>query len=269
MKPVIKVTGAKALQSKLQRVAKQLDRETPSILKQEGRALAVSLGMRTAPYGMGAEPPKMKGRIEYEIRQIYATPSDINAIYTIIKDKSPQLAGAYFAAASQNKTARANQIMAEAGVAIQMLDPKLHDSARGGKRGSVSKNARPAAVVRNPSIKKYIKEKWKTIGVAKAGWYAAALSLGGRVRSNKVAKDGKRSTAEIFPAYVRKAARMFAGLGGSRVSSKSVTIFSSVKHADQALTAAEYSAAVHNARASFAESVRKALREAMHGKPKS
>lgn len=258
----IKLTlrGAKVLSNKIDRFAAELQRTRESVLAQEARAVCVSLGFHTLPYGFDPPHPKFIGRITSEIRRVYLTKENIYAIAELIKPRSRNLALAFYRASKAGDTTKANRYCRDAGIAVEMLDPSLHRGARTGPRGSVAKNYRPTTVTKAASRDKFTREKIATIGTAKAGWYAAAKALGGRVRSNETdAATGKRKTEEIFPGYIRKLANKFGGLGDARVTPDRIEVFTNVTHGDEALSNGSLQTAIDTGKASFHAALQKSL----------
>lgn len=253
MNATLRVTGAAAFARRLQRFSQDLGRSTESILKQEARSCAVSLCFHTLPYGFGEAPNKMKAKVAGDIRKVYATNQQISAVVELMKPRSQRLAMAYWAAMKKGDDARARKYLRQAGFNVETLDRALHKAARTGKNGSVAKNTTPQQVVKDSALAKFTREKLGTIGTAKAGWYDAAQSLGGRVRTG----DSK----QIVPAYVRKLARKGSGLGGSRVSKGRIEIFTNVTYADEALPQGSFENAVSAARESFASALARSMAE--------
>lgn len=261
MKTNLTVSGASGFSKNLRSTAEIVGREVESLLAQEARALCVSLSFQTLPYGFAEPTAKKKGQIAGEIRRIYLTRENISAVTELIKPRSQQLAMAFYYAAKKGDTTRANRYMRQAGVNVESLDPSLHRAARTGPHGSVSKAATPEQVVRAQSLNKFTREKQGTIGTAKAGWYAAAKALGGRVRTNITGADGSRSTKETVPGFIRKLSSKFAGLGGARVMPGRVEVFTNVTYAgeDEALLPGSLLSAVSNAEESFRSALTKAV----------
>jgi hypothetical protein len=257
MKSSIRLTGAARVANRIRKLAEELERSQESLLKQEARAACVSFGFHTQPYGFQPRPPAFIARVTGDIRRVYANRDSIYAITELVKPRSMSLALGFYRASKAGKTAQANKYLRQAGIPIEMVDRKLHRGVRQAD-GSVPKGQRPLAVVRMPSLTKYIREKIESIGTAKAGWYAAAKALGGRVRSNTVAPDGSRSTAEIFPAYIRKLLKT-GNLGGARVSPTKVEVFTHVKHARLALDDGSYAAAISASEESFRKAMQQSL----------
>jgi hypothetical protein len=254
----LQVTGADAVKRRLASIEQQLGRSMESILAQEARAICVSAIFHTNPTGANGEM-RMRMKVASDIRRVYLDRDSIYSISELMKPRSMALAMGFYRAAKAGNTAKANKYLREAGFKIEVLDPSLHRKARTGNYGGVAKNHRPETIVRKPSLAKYTREKQATVGTAKAGWYAAAKSLGGRVRTNLTNAAGKRSTAETIPAWVRKVANRTPGLGGSRVTPTRIEIFTNVKHAADALSVEDLDIVIEKGRDSFTAAITKAI----------
>lgn len=234
--PGVRLTGADAFRAKLKAFAEELPRTAESLLAQEARAFCVNAGFHTMPYGFSPDTRKFQAKIAGDIRKVYLTTESIYRLTEIIKPRSTRLAFGFYRASKAGNTVQANKYLRQAGIPVEALDPALHQRARRGPGLGVPKGTVPNTVVRRPSLAKYTRERGATIGTAKAGWYAAAKALGGRVRSNSTDSTGKRTTAEIFPPYVRKRANKRPGLGGARVTPGRIEVFTNVEYANDALT---------------------------------
>jgi hypothetical protein len=248
----IKIVGASQVSRNFKRYAEAVQRESVSILRQEARALAVELGKATMP-GPGfdeAKAQKFRGTVENNVRKVYASKQDPSAIFSLLKKQAPHLAGAYWRAHKSNKPRAAADIVRRAGLSPG-IDPSALKKARSGKRGRVPGPKDPVSIATEAQVRAFARKQSQLVGLAKAGWYAAAKALGGRVRRNIVNPGGRRATAEIFPASVRKLASRFPGLGGARISggdqAPKVEIFTNVRHAADALSGGQYASAVSRA----------------------
>lgn len=261
----MKVTGASAAANRLARFAAGLQRETLSILKQEARAHAVELGSATMPGpGMGEDnAAKFANRVENDVRKVYASKQDPGSIFALMKVHAPHLAGAYWRAHKSNKPRAAADIVTRAGLP-QGIDPAALKRARTGKKGRVPGPKQPVSLATEAQVRVMARKQRALVGFAKAGWYAAAKGIGGRVRRNSVSSAGARKSAEIFPAYVRKIASKFPDIGGARISgglnSPRVEVWSSVKHAAAALPPRLHAAAADRARDRVGAQIRAAQR---------
>ena len=255
------VTGSAALKKKMERFSADLQRSVESVLKQEARAACVSLCFHTLPYGFGPPTQKKMGRIQAEIRKVYAAngQGNISAVTELIKPRSRKLAMAYRHYANKGDFIKANKYLREAGFTVGAVKRELHRASRTGPQGSVAKNNTPQDIVRADSRDKYTLEKQGTVGTAKAGWAAAAKAIGGRVRRNDKDEFGNRSTAETIPEFVRKLTVKFKGLGGARVLFRRVEVFTNVTYADEALPQGALESAIDAANTSFQAAMAKSL----------
>lgn len=261
----VKVTGARAAGDSLTRFAGALQREVVSILKQEARAHAVEMGSATMPGpGFGEDnAAKFADRVGGDVRKVYASKQDPGSIFALMKVHAPHLAGAYWHAHKSNKPRAAADIVRRAGLP-QGLDPAVLAKARTGKKRRVPGPKAPVSLATEAQVRVMVRKQQQLVGFAKAGWYAAAKGIGGRIRRNSVSSGGARQTAEIFPSYVRKIARKFPDIGGASVSggmnSPRVEVWSNVRHAVAALPPRLHAAAADRARDRVGAQIRAAQR---------
>lgn len=238
MRQTIKVINAQSLQKQLERQGKAFAAESAKILKAVARGLAVDYGRVTDPpdYGGAEAVEGFKRRIGREIRFIFPTRAETGKVYELIKAKDPALAKAYYHAVKSKKQSMADRIQRQAGVTQGGGDPGLLKSKRTGKRASIpARKHEPVALLRASESRALARPFQNRAGMAKAGWHQAALAIGGRVRSNFTDADGRRSTPERFPAYVRSVSRRTGGLGGATVTEGRIVIYSEVRHASEAM----------------------------------
>jgi hypothetical protein len=260
-----RVSGTDAFARKLARFADELGRESESLVKQHARALAVELGAKTGPtLGMGsAGADKMRVRINAEVRRTFASRQDPAAVYRLLGVHAPHLAEPYWHAYKSKKTRRMGQILTAAGLPTGASASALK-TMRTGPTGNVPRDIHPLSLARESEVGALSRRQQLLVGVAKAGWHQAAKALGGRVRRNLVADDGSRKTEEIFPEYVRKVSRKFSGqLGGARFTGghrASATVFSNVKHAEDAIQSHLIDQAKQDGRQKFHKALADSLR---------
>lgn len=259
----MRVLGSKELAAKLKAYPDLVKRETESLLRQEARAVCVELARQTLP-GPGFDfPRKFQWQIVGEIRQVFASRDQPNTVFAMLQHHAPQLANAYWNAWKSRKLSVMQDILRRANLP-EGLNRADHKASRTGPRGHVAARPNgPASLANAASARKYVNEKIATIGFAKAGWVAAALSLGGRIRSNTRAADGTRSTAEKIPAWIRKIANKNKGIGGSRMTEdKSVIrleVFTNVRHAQEALPNDLMQVGLENAESNFIRALRHSM----------
>lgn len=259
------LSGGVETKQRLKEYAEVLGRDFVSLVTQEARGLAVTLGGYTFPLGLkDGDGKKLQERVKNEIMQLFPSLGDgqVGAvrIYGLLESSSPQVAKAFW-----NAYKSGDQQAMEAAMATRVrglprkLNPSKHKSLRTGKYGRVLRGAKPVAVVRKSARDNYIKKQQRKAGMAKAGWLAAAKGLGGRVR-----RGGGRSggTNETFPAWVRKAGAR-RKLGGATVRNGNgvlrIALRNAVRHADEALLLSLLQRAEVDASRNFQRSLNKSV----------
>ena len=242
-------------------------RETESVLKQEARQLCVEYARRSGPgKGMGEAPIDAgKKRVETDVRRVFATRDSPNRVFDMLKRLStPEIAKAYWHAYKSKKPLRMAEILKKAALP-EGMSAAAQRTARTAPHGRVPADFDHVSLANSASVKKLIKELQKRVGMAKAGWYCAALALGGRVRGAYTDADGGKVAYQKFAASVRLVARRFPGIGGATVSktgnSVSVDIFTYLGHAPQALSHEKVTEANAEASAKLALAFGEALRK--------
>jgi hypothetical protein len=260
MKTKMTLQGADRFQRNLAKMSEELGREVESVLRQEARALCTAVGAVTEPRGFqDSMAEAFRKRVEGQVRRVFASRANIWAVSEFMKRRSVQLGLAFYRAAKAGKVTQARRYLREAGVTVEQIDKALHRKARSGPNANVPKGTVFEAVVPEPSLRKYVREKRGLVGLAKAAWYVAAKALGGRVRRNIVEADGKRRTEEIFPGYLRKLARRFPGIGGASVSPRRVEVWSNITYARYAVDDYKFEEAVRMSEESFRRSLGKSV----------
>ncbi len=257
----VHVKGMSEFISLTKRAPEAINRSTDSIVRQEARAMCIRLGSAAQPVGMqeGGRVEANRAKVASDIREVYLETSNTAAVAYEIKRRSPALAQAYRRAIREGNQAQARRYMKDAGIVVGAFDPRKHRAARTGPYGRVeSPGARD--VVQKNQLRAYIRKKQALVGFAKAGWYAAAKAIGGRIRRNIVAEDGKRTTIEIFPSYLKKIARSHPGIGSARVGYQRVEIINHVTHAQDAYVPEYfYDDAVYYGQLSFHRALEKSI----------
>jgi hypothetical protein len=205
----LKLKGADDYLAALKRHPEKVGRTTESLLRQEARALATNLAAVTLPLGMGEnKASNLKARIEADVSRLFPTTDSAWQVYELIKQSSPKHAAAYWQAYKSSDERAMLNILRRAKVP-RGLNPGDHQSQR--KGGKVPGNAAPISLAPPGRRAAYIRRRQKKAGLAKAGWYAAATALGGRVRTRS-ARTGK--SVQRFPKYVRTLGKT-PGIGGA------------------------------------------------------
>jgi hypothetical protein len=257
----MQVQGMTRFQSLLKEGPESINRTMDSLVRQEARALCIKLGAAAQPLGLqdSSRAQSQRDRVSKDIQKVYVSLQNTGAIAAEIKRRSKPLFYAFQRAIAEGNQSAARRYMKDAGISIGTFDPKKHRARRTGPYGGVEGGDARDVVQRN-QLRAYIKKKQATVGFAKAGWYAAAKAIGGRIRRNLRDADGKRSTIEIFPAYLKKIARAHPGIGSARVGYQRVEIINNVRHARDAYIPEYFlDDAIYYGQLSFAESVRKSI----------
>lgn len=257
----MRVIGAKEFEKKLAAYPQLVGRAVESVLKQEARATCVALGAATMPFGLteSGRVTAHRQKVDKQVRQVFLTPNAQRGVAELIRRRSVTLYHAFRRASAQGDQAQMARYMAEAGVSVGALNPATHKAARTTYYGGVEKTYQASDVVSQQQLEAYSKKQQEKVGLAKAGWFAAAKSLGGRIRRNIVEADGKRRTEEIFPPYIKKLARKFPDLGGSRIMPGRVEVFTNVRHGRQAILDFAYDDALYRAQESFRAAMSRAI----------
>jgi hypothetical protein len=229
-----RVSGTGSYGKALRRHLAELEKDVQSVIKQEARALAISYGLATVPFGQSTGA-KYRKKIEADVGKVLATREDPMSVYRMLKKHAPTLAGAYWHAYKTRKPSRMAHILRKANLPQGGASRAAVKPFRTRADGAVGRIEEPATLVRKNERNKVVRESQATVGTAKAGWHQAGKALGGRTRRNLVSDTGKRSTVEAFPAYVRKVSRKFTGLGGAYVGRNRVRIWTNVRHSRKAL----------------------------------
>jgi len=255
------MAGADALARKLSRFSVEVSKAVESMVKQEATTLCREYARATGPGKTLSEKPILdyQKKVEGQIRTLFPASDRPYAVAEIIKRRSPKLAAGYLRAIKQNKPAQARRYLAEAGVKVEAIDKTAHKAARTGTGGGVPSGAAPIAVVNSAKLRTYIRAAQAKVGMAKASWFQASKGIVQRVRTQRRWNDGSRKTFEVFPAVIRRVARKFPGLGGSKVTGSGlkihVTIYSTVDHGPDALDQANYALANTEASKTLAKSI--------------
>jgi hypothetical protein len=243
-------------------MANALGRTLPSLTAQGARSGAINYGFYTLPYGfLETTKVALQLKIGDEVSRVYTTRDNPSGVYLLIRAVDPVKAEAYWAAHKKGSTRRALDILNSVNIQ-RSTSTSILKAARTGRRASVPKKIQPRSLVTRQELKAIQKRQMQLAGFAKAGWYAAARSLG-RVRSSVVADDGSRNSVQVFPAYIRAIARKYPGLGSARtVASQynaATTITSHVRHAAEAIPDGLMFKAEESAQRAFRETCRLAL----------
>ena len=174
-----KLKGASDVARLLRRHPEKVGRTLESLVKQEGRGLAVELARNTRPFGFSEKARKLgEGAVAGDISGVFALPSDA---FEEIRKSDPEAADRFWANIQNRRFARAQNALRQSGsgwkdLTVGRLDPNLH---QWGQLGA----AKPKQIVTSKKARDtYIAKIQKRVGFAKGSWIQAGKSIGGRIR---------------------------------------------------------------------------------------
>ena len=174
-----KLKGASDVARLLRRYPEKVGRTLLSLVKQEGRGLAVELARNTRPYGFSVKARKTgEDAVAKDISGVFALPSDA---YEEIRKSDPKAADRFWANIQNRRFTRAENHLRQTSsgwndLSVGRLDPKHH--YWGGLGAS-----KPKQIVTSEKARStYIAKIQKRVGFAKGSWINAGKSIGGRVR---------------------------------------------------------------------------------------
>ena len=174
-----KLKGASDVVRLLRRHPEKVGRTIESLVKQEGRGLAVELARNTRPFGFSEKARKTgEDAVARDISGVFALPSDA---FEEIRKTDPQAADRFWANISNRRFSRAENHLRQTSscwndLSVGRLDPKLH--FWGGLGAAKPKQIVTSAKARDT----YIAKIQKRVGFAKGSWINAGKSIGGRIR---------------------------------------------------------------------------------------
>lgn len=245
----------------METLAAELNRSLPSLTAQGARSCAINYGYNSQPFGFDeSTAAQYREVVKGQVAQVYATRENASAVYLLIKAVDPVKAEEFWSAHKKGRKRRMLDIINS--VSIQKsTDIAILKKARTGRHGNVPKNVAARSLVTKQQLTAIQKQQEKLVGFAKAGWYQAARALG-RVRRS-VETDGRRTSEEIFPGYIRTLARRFPGIGYATTISSgntaSTTISSMVRHAANAMPRSRQKQAEASAQDHFNQACREAM----------
>jgi hypothetical protein len=174
-----KLKGASDVARLLRRYPEKVGRTLLSLVKQEGRGLAVELARNTRPFGFSEKARKTgEDAVAKDISGVFALPSDA---FEEIRKSDPQAADRFWANIQNRRFARAENNLRQTSsgwndLKVGRLDQSLH------KWGNLG-GAKPKQIVTSPKARDtYIAKIQKRVGFAKGSWINAGKSIGGRIR---------------------------------------------------------------------------------------
>ena len=174
-----KMKGGSEVARLLNRYPEKVGRTMESLVKQEGRGLAVELARNTRPLGF-SEAAKKRGEkaVAKDISGVFALPS---AAFEEIRKSDPRAADRFWSNIQNRRFSRAETALRSSSsgwkdLSVGRLDPKLHQWQQ---RGA----GKPKQIVTSQQARdNYIAKIQKRVGFAKGSWLNAGKSIGGRIR---------------------------------------------------------------------------------------
>ena len=164
----------------LRRHPEKVGRTIESLMKQEGRGLAVELARNTRPFGFSQKAKKTgEDAVAGDISRVFALPSDA---FAEIRRSDPVAADQFWANIQNRRFARAENNLRQTStgwndLSVGRLDPNLH---QWGHLGA----AKPKQIVTSEKARAtYIARIQKRVGFAKGTWINAGKAIGGRIRN--------------------------------------------------------------------------------------
>lgn len=252
----IDVSGENDLLAALKAHPEKMQRTVESLLKQEARSLAVSLAGATKPVGMREQSAdKLRERIKQDITRLFPTQESAWRVFEFIHRTDERLAKGFWNAYKSSDVKAQARILRRVKLP-RGINPSAHQQAR--VKGRVPGDAEAVALASPSRLGAYIRRQQKKAGLAKAGWNAAALAMGGRIRTRSRV-TGK--SVERFPAYIRKLSKR-PGIGGALVVGGPrafVRFWNTVPHIGEALPEGLYLLAVDQAERDFLKALNRAV----------
>jgi hypothetical protein len=152
------------------------------------RIFAAVAARNTMPYGAYENPPKeAMSLVKSDIERTQRPIDELGSIHEDLKAIDKGLAAAMWTAYKARKMGTVKKIIedlaVQGGFTYGAVSPSIHTQARTGSYRRVPREHKAKHIITSAgnSLSKYVAAKQKTIGAAKAGWAAAAKSIGGSV----------------------------------------------------------------------------------------
>jgi hypothetical protein len=136
----------------------------------------------------------MMGRVKIDVERTQRPIDKLGSIWKDLERLDKGLAAGFWAAIKSKRAGESpeftkwvldkylDEIQAKMSITHGPVRPKIHKQARTTPKRAVPKNHKPTHIIIGKSnLDNYVAKKQKTIGAAKAGWAAAAKSIGGSV----------------------------------------------------------------------------------------
>ncbi len=191
-------------------------RSPAAVLRAQARLAAISFAFQTQPFGgskaVGGQQDSAKrqgeGAVERDIRKTIKVPSDV---YPDLEKQSVGAGRAFYAYVKTGSFDLARQMLVRLRVPgfiqtdVGQMAGRYHRSAKAPipKRPRVPPNQKAMLITNDlPALKAYVKEVQKRVGIAKGGWAACAMQLGGT--RGRMATNEAGVQQQAVPAWVKR-----------------------------------------------------------------
>lgn len=236
-----KTTGLDAHIRRLGEIVREVPGEMLGILAEQGRALAIEYARETGPRGMQETPgDKQLEKIRGVVKRTFASRSNFGQVYALLRTIDRGLAFRYGRFYRKGNARGMAAVLREANIPFGTPFTAYMTRRKAELKDSSVRDTPPSSIASEAEIDRFVRGRYRKVGLAKAGWYLAGTQLGGRIRTT-VTINGRRKTSDVFPGYVRKVAKAFPQAGGARVLIRDnlvmAEIFTNVAYALSALPA--------------------------------
>jgi hypothetical protein len=224
------------------------------------RVVAATMATHTLPFGHGSERPEtFMVVVEGDVKRAQVMQDELGLAYEEFKKQDESLAKLLWHAIKSGKKSLQRRLIEDLTIAAGMtrgkVDKAVHEKARTTKKKGVPKKHVPRHIITSggkSALDSFAKRKQKRIGYAKAGWAAAAKSLGGAV-----------SKREGFQAWYNtgqhKDARGASNVDG-KASSLVITLVNQVPYIQAALPPSLYQMALSKIERNVATAIAKKIK---------
>jgi len=205
----------RALQLALQKFYRY-QKSPAEVLRAQARLMAVNLAFQTQPFGgskaIGGQQDSAKsqgeGKVADDIRKVIRTPADV---YDKIEKQAIGAGRAFYAMVKKGDFDLARNLLVRLRISgllqahIGTMSGSFHKQALRPipKRPRMLKRQEPLLITDEKSqLKAYIKEVQKKVGIAKAGWAACAMKLGGT--RGRMGTNISGTEQQAVPAWVKR-----------------------------------------------------------------
>lgn len=164
----------------LERISMVTGREIGTVIRQEAKLFVKDVLKLTPPFGTAPSTESLNAQkkvgeraVERDIRRVFST-------LDLTKIRSPKIKHDLERLVRKGDLEGVRRVLRAMGIpardVLREADPKLHEGQRD-RRGRIQ-SRKNIWVVKDGSVKRYVREKQKHVGKAKSGWLMAARALG-------------------------------------------------------------------------------------------